>query len=930
MVFELLNPKLQKIIAKRFDQPTLPQKLAIPPILDDKNVLVIAQTGTGKTEAAMLGIFDKIMKQKLKPINILYVTPLKSLNRDLLDRLIWWSNEIDIETSVRHGDTSAYERKLQMEFPPQMLIITLETLQPILTGKKIREHLKNIKYVIIDEVHEIADSKRGVQLTLGLERLRELCEDFQLVMLSATIGEPEKIANFFSGGRPVEIVKAVTSKLIEINVINPESIAEDKKNAEKLFCSVDVAARVRIICDLIKQHRSVLTFTNTRDFAEILGSRIKTLDKNFPVEVHHSSLSKDVRIKTEKDFKNEKIKSILCTSSLQLGIDIGSVDLVLQYMSPRTISQMIQRVGRSGHELERISQSVVISTDEDDIFEAAVIARKALAEELEPIRFHEKSLDVLAHQIVGLTMDSWKINLKKAYEIVRCAHPYRNLSYEEFLEVCKQLQQLGLVFLNGEIKKNRRGFKYYFNNLSTIPSLKQFKIFNILDNSFVGVLDEQFVALHGEVGTTFIVKGEAWRIVSVEEDKVLVEPTVDIEAAIPGWEGELIPVPFEVAQEVGKLRAMLKCSVKNKSVKEIVTELQKMYPIDNNSARRIIKLIKKQVKYGIVPDEKNILVESHENTIILHTCFGTLVNETLGRFIIALLSLRLGSIGMRIDPYRIMLQFQTKIDSELVKEILFNTPPEHFRNYLELSLTKSNLFKWKFVHVAKRFGAISRDAEYGKVRMERVIEDYVNSPIYKETLKELKTEKLDIERAEEILKKIQSGEIKIIFKTGLSSIGKIGLKHQYAEVIGPERPELEIFELFKQRILNTKIRLVCINCGKWDQSFIVKEVPKDVKCGKCDARLLGVVHPKNQQILKIIKKKSRTTEEMKMFERVKKTAELFIVYKKNAVLALAGRGVGPQTATRILAKFHKDEDDLIRDVLEAERNYIKTKKYWRI
>ncbi len=934
MVFEQLNPELRKVIEKRFKHPTLPQQLAIPAILSGLNVLILAETGTGKTESVMLPIFHFLTTQKPKPISALYITPLKSLNRDLLDRMMWWSDQLGLDISVRHGDTSAHERKSQVEFPSHLLFVTLETLQPILVGKRIRELLRNVKWVILDEVHEIADSKRGVQLTLALERLKQLCGDFQLIMLSATVGDPEKVANFFSGGKLVKIIKAETTKKMEIKVINPKTTSEDEKIAEKIFSSKETAARLRTIMELVKKSQSTLSFTNTREFAEILASRIKTLDKKFPVEIHHSSLSKDVRIKAEKDFKQEKLKSLIATSSLQLGIDVGSVDQVLQYMSPRQVTQLVQRVGRSGHELSKISKGIIISTDEDDIFESAVIARKALAGELEEIRINESSLDVLAHQIIGLTFDFGNIELEKAYEIVKHAYPYRNLTYAEFLEVCKQLERLGLAFLDGYIKKRRRGFDYYFSQLSTIPDTKTYRVFNTLDNSFVGVLDEEFVALHGEMNTTFIIKGNAWRIISVEDDRILVEPTEDVEAAIPGWEGELIPVPFEVAQEVGRLRGLIKEQLSKKMTdKEIEVELMEKYPIDGNCAKEMIQIIKKQMKFSIVPDDKNILIEDFENLVVLHTCFGTLVNETIGRYLTALLTSRVGSVGLKTDPYRIMIQFQQK-NLELVKEILFETNPEYFRSYIEMSLGKSELFEWKFVHVAKRFGAISRGAEFGKVRMKKIVEDYVGSPIHKETLKELETEKLDIEKSIELIRKILSKEISVVFKPGLSPLGKIGVKHKYAEVIGPEKPELEIFELFKHRLLNTKMRLICVNCGQWEQSYIVKELPEDVKCRKCGARLLAPLKYQIVGATKLIKKAIResplTEIEKDRWEKARQLSDLYMVYRSKAVKALAGRGVGPQTAKRILAKYHKTEDDLFRDILEAERNFIKTKKYWKI
>jgi len=931
MPFKLFTPELQKIVEKRFKESTLPQQMAIPEILSGKNVLLIAETGTGKTESCMLPLFNLILTKNPKPISVLYLTPLKSLNRDLMDRMLWWSNQLDIEISVRHGDTTQHERKLQVEFPPHIMFCTLETLQPILVGKKIRELLKNVKYIVLDEVHECVDSKRGVQLSLALERLKELCGNFQLIMLSATVAHPEKVAEFFAGGSEVKVIKAYTVKKMDINVINPKVIPEDKKVAEKIFSSNETAARLRVIMELIQKSRSTLTFTNTREFAEILASRINTLNKDFPVAIHHSSLSKDVRIKAEKDFKEEKLKSIIATSSLQLGIDVGSVDQVIQYQSPREISQLVQRVGRSGHEMSRISKGIIISTEDDDIFESAVVAKRALAGELEEIRFHELSLDVLDHQIIGLTFDFGKIQLEKAYEIVKRAEPYKRLSYTEFLEVCKQLERLGLAFIDTDIKKRMRGFDYYFSQLSTIPDTKNYKVFNMLDNSFVGVVDEEFVALHGETNTTFIIKGSTWRIASIEGDKVLVEPTEDIEAAIPGWEGELIPVPFEVAQEVGQVRGLIKnLLTKKKSEKEIMSEIKKKYPIDDNCAKEMIDVIKKQKD---VPDGKTILIEDSDDLIVIHTCFGTLVNETLGRYITSLLTSRIGSVALKTDPYRIILQFQKK-NLELLKEVLFETNPEHFRSYLEMSIGKGELFEWKFVHVAKRFGAISRGAELGKVRIKRIVEDYVGTPIYKETIRELETEKLDIEKTEDIIKKIQKKEIPVVFKSGLSNLGKIGIKHKYAEVVGPDKPELEIFEMFKKRLLNTKMRLVCTNCGEWEQTYFVKEMPDDIKCKKCGARSLAPLKHKiigaAKLVKKILKESPLTAEEKKNSERLKEVSDLYLVYRSKVAKVLAGRGVGPQTAKRIMAKYHKTDDDLLRDILNAEREFIKNKKYWKV
>jgi ATP-dependent Lhr-like helicase len=235
---------------------------------------------------------------------------------------------------------------------------------------------------------------------------------------------------------------------MEVKVINPLPSLEDKKIAEKVFSSQETASRLRTLMKSIKNSQSTIVFTNTREFAEVLASRIKTLDRKFPVEVHHSSLSKEVRINAEKEFKEGKLKSLIATSSLQLGIDIGSIEQVLQYMSPRQITQLVQRVGRSGHAIEKVSKGIVFTTDEDDIFESAVIAKKALANELEKIKFHENSLDVLAHQITGLLIEYGRMDVEKVFKIITRAFPYKKLSLSEFLEVCKQMEKLGLLWMN--------------------------------------------------------------------------------------------------------------------------------------------------------------------------------------------------------------------------------------------------------------------------------------------------------------------------------------------------------------------------------------------------------------------------------------------------------------------------------------------------
>lgn len=948
-VFELLEKELKTLVAERFKKPTPIQELVIPSILNGKNTLVISETGSGKTEACLLPIFDLWLKEKPRQISMLYITPLRSLNRDLLERIMWWSRHMDFDVSVRHGDTTPYERKMQAENPPDFLISTPETLQAILTGKLMREHLKNIRYIVIDEVHELVSNKRGVQLTLGLERLKELIKQSgqrepQMVSLSATIGNPERITDFLSmSKRHCKIIHAEKAKNIQIRVESPKTEQEDNEISSLLYVGKETAARLRRIRDLIKQKKSVLTFTNTREFAEVLSSRIKTLDKNLPLETHHSSLSKNVRIDSEKRFKEGEIKSLVCTSSLELGIDIGQIDLVIQYQSPRQVSKILQRVGRAGHSLEKTSEGLIISTDLDDAFESTVIASHAVRGEIEPTKPYPNALDILLHQSIGLAMDEYKMPFDKALGIIRRAYPYRNLTKEDFLEVCLLAQKLGFLWLSDKftdpgrviLKRTKKAFRYYFENLSTIPDTKSYQIIDIISNKPVGTLDAEFISLHGGPGTAFICKGQAWRMLDIGRDKITVEPLKGIEAAIPAWEGELIPIPFDVAQGVGRIRSEIQGLLKS-SNPNITQHLLRKYPITREVANKMLTLIKKQKEWGPVPDHENIIIE-HEviegNTVVvINSCWGSLVNDTIGRALSAILMAKLGSVGLQIDPYRIILRIQSPDGTKEALDVLNSFKPGDIREILRFTMPNTDLFHWRFSHIAQRCGIISRDADYGKGYLNKIIEVYRDTPPFREALQEIEHEKLDIPKSEQVLSDLKSGKIKIAIRHGLSPIGRLGLSKRY-EIIAPEKPEGEIFNIFKERLMSTRVGLICYQCGDWAVIKEVRDVPEKIVCKSCGAGMISVNPPRyileaQELVRKRTRKAKLSSEDEKHLGMMSDSASLVLSSGRNAVKVLAGRGIGPKTAGRILSK-QKREDELLKEILNAEKAYVKTRRFWR-
>ncbi len=930
-VFELLTPKLKNLAKQRFEEPTVVQEKVFKKVLDEENVLVIAPTGIGKTEACMLPLFNKLIEKKHKPISILYITPMRSLNRDMMGRLYWWCEKLDLEIAVRHGDTSQNERSAQREMPPHLLVTTPETLGAILPGKVMREHLKNVKYVVVDEIHELVESKRGTQLAVILERLEKLSGPFQRIGLSATVGSPEKVANFLS--KKTKIVVAEARKKYDLKVELPKPTETDRQIADQLFVGETTTARLHRVRELINEHQSVLTFTNTRETAEVISSRFRAIDKELKQEVHHGSLSKESRIKSEKDFKEQKLKALICTSSLELGIDIGSIDFVIQYLSPRQVSRLIQRIGRAGHGVGKVSSGVLL-TDEEDCFESAVIARKTLNKELEKIKIHEMALDVLAQQIVGFCLEEYEITANDIFETIAKAYPYRSLKTDKFYEIVKFLGQLRLLWVDPVYKKDtleiidyklrrsKKGWQYYYENLSTIADVRKIRIISMVEGEPIGYLDESFAAEHGEPGKTFVCNGRAWQVVQYNEDKMIVEPVDDIESAIPAWEGELIPVPFEIAQEVGQIRKQIN------SVNAV--QLTEKYPIDMNSAESMISLIKEQSKKHIVPDNENLLIESYKDFVILHCPFGTLVNNTIGKYIASMISQETGiSVNLKSDPYRIIFQTMTK--PEAIKKVLENS--SNIKEVLEASIEGSSIYNYRFLQIAKRFGVISRSARFDKVGISRIVQQYTGTPIHEETIREIFLDKMDLTATEEILEKIKKGEIKINIQPGLSKLGENGLVKQFSEIMKPKRPEGEIFEAFKRRLMHTRLRLVCTSCADYTITKEVKDIEETLTCPKCGSGMIGVYSKFKKHPLDTLKKaksgKDLTEDEQKELKTIKRSASLMITYGRTYAIVQAGRGIGPETAARVLSKIPKDEEHLFKLIYEAEKEFTRTRIYWK-
>ena len=948
--FSLLNKPIRKIVEERgFISPTDPQVEAVPLILEGKNVLLIAPTGTGKTEAAFLPVFSKLIEliRLHVGIKILYITPLRALNRDILERLKWWCEKLDVRVAVRHGDTDTKERLQQSRSPPDMLITTPETLQAILPGRNMRRHLKQTRWVIVDEVHELAEDKRGSQFSLALERLRLITErDFQVIGLSATIGSPEKVAKFLVGTeRPVEIVRVPVARFMNLEIVYPAPNEADHALASRLYTHPEVAARLRVIKQLIEGHRAVLLFTNTRSIAEVLASRFKVWDVDFPVSIHHGSLAKPARVMAERGIKGGELKGLVCTSSLELGIDVGHIDLCIQYMSPRQVTRLVQRVGRSGHRVGRVAKGVIITLDSDDTLEAMVIARRAYLEELEEVAVPEKPYDALVHQLVGCLTFSRTWRFDQLLAVLNKAYPYRNLSEDDLINVLHYMHErypmLAWVSFEDKIvlkpQSTKELYNYYYETLSMIPDQKNYLVIDETKEIPVGILDEAFVAEYGDPGVKFIVRGSAWKITHVYGDKIYVTPVSDPTGAIPSWVGEEIPVPFNIAREVGKIRGFVEDQLdQNRPVKAIASTLSQEYPADEETVARVIAETVEQIRAGYkVPTDTRVTLENWGDSVVMNACFGSLVNRTLALLIGHLLSEKIGyTIGVRETPYRIVIQGRDLVDSMVVYNVFVDLAAMDLASIAAEAAVKGRLFKRRMIHIARKFGAVSKHADLSNISLNQLIKSFQDTAIFDEAVKVTLKKDMDLEHTATVLEAFRNNAVElVVLDTGgdATPITSIGLEkmRKRASLISPEKMKYISIESARARLLNEIKTFICTNCWGFLQMAPIKDIPESFTCPRCGSREIGVLNESEESVARACEKmgKQMTAKEAKMVNEARETARLMAEHGRLAALVLAGKNLSLGNVKEILSKETQIGDPLFERVVEEERKAL-TKSFW--
>ena len=695
------------------------------------------------------------------------------------------------------------------------------------------------------------------------------------------------------------------------------------------------ASHVRVIDELVAGHDATLAFVNTRQTAEALGSRLKEYGTD--IGVHHGSLARDARVEVETAFKRGKLDALLCTSSMELGIDVGHVDHVIQYNSPRQVCRLLQRVGRAGHRRDTPSSGTIVTSHPDDIVESLAIVRRARAGDVEPAEIHHGSLDTVANQIAGLVMDFGEIRAMRAYETVTCAYPFCDLPEAEFKTVVRELAGNRVVWLDEEtdtIEKRRGTWQYFYRNLSMIPDEATYDVEDVASGARIGTLDERFVVNFAAPGEVFVQRGEMWRITDVDEDEeaVTVSPVEDPAGEVPSWTGKEIPVPEAVASEVGEIRAVAGHQLRDDAPAEAVArDLQRRYGAGAATIEAGLETLAEHADTGApVPTDDGLVVEFEDGSVVVHACFGHKINETLGRLLAALLGQQTGSsVGVDADPYRVELDVPRGVAASDVVDVLERTDPDHVRGLIELSLKNADALKFTLAQVAATFGTLKRwrgDARsrFGRDRLLEALED---TPVYDEAVRELLHEELDVESASHVLRRIRTGDLTIETVGGLTPLGTGG-RGSGQGLLTPENADASVIRTVKERLQNDRVLLACLHCEEWTTRRTVRRVRDQPRCPECESTRIAALNPWDEETVRAVRTSRKDEEEQKRTERAHRAASLVQSHGKQAVVALAARGVGPRNAARVINRLREDEEDFYRDILEREREYARTRSFW--
>ncbi len=796
----VLHPAVARWVRERYGSLTPPQRMAALPISMGMNTLVAAPTGSGKTLAAFLPIISGLLREHeeggiVDGVRAVYVSPLRALNNDVNKNLLAplqemgsIYGEMPIRVAVRTGDTPQSQRARMLRRPPHILITTPETLSIALVAPKFGQYLSHVRWVVVDEIHELSGSKRGTHLSLSLERLEERARGFVRIGLSATIHPLEEVARFLVGynddgsERNCTIVDARFLKRTELSVRSP---VEDLVHTP----AEEASSRMyEMLKSIIRRHRTTLIFTNTRSGAERVLyhlSRLGAADAD-ELATHHSSLSRDVRKDVEDRLKAGELRAVVTSTSLELGIDIGHIDVVVQVGSPKSVSRLLQRVGRSGHSLDRASKGILIAMDRDDLVEDAVIAAEALRGHLDRVHIPRMPLDVLAQHVVGMSIERrWRV--EEAYRVVRRSYPYRDLPLEDFKEVLRYLgggyegledrkvySKIWYDEEEGTFGRKRSARPLYYGNVGTIPDEASVAV-RTKDGRWVGNLEEEF-AERLSPGDIFVLGGRTFRFLKLKGMTAIVEDAAGERPTVPSWFSELLPLSFDTAEAIGDFRE--EAFRRLREGEDLEPWLLREYPVDRRAARAIATYFESMDAFlrllGVEerPSRRVILVERYASQdgklyLVFHGVFGRRVNDALSRAYAYVASRAIGSsvpVIAKDSGFAIVLPRRSAPPAE---DILGSLGPGNLREVLVEAVRHTEMAALRFRHCATRAlmilrsyrgkeTSISRRQASSQV-LKRLVEDMPNFPVLKETYREIIEDVMDVEDAEAVLRDVESG-----------------------------------------------------------------------------------------------------------------------------------------------------------------------------
>jgi ATP-dependent Lhr-like helicase len=751
-----IHPRLLEWFECRYPGFTEAQLLAVPTILDRQSILLTSPTGSGKTLAAFLGIFDALLRKldagALGPsVQCIYVSPLRALAYDIRKNItapiVGMGLEKKLTIHLRTGDTPPNERAKFRHRSAHILVTTPESLAVMLAQESYATHLSACEFVVVDELHSFAGNKRGADLTISLERLERLCSRRPAggatktaatpnrrricrIGLSATAAPLDLLARFLVGtARKCRIAEAHAQKEALVEVFSP---IRRKPYPPAGYTGVRLYAE---LAELIRRKRSVLVFTNVRSAAEQVGLNLKELlpDLADQIEIHHASLDRSVRLEVEDRLKNGELRAVVCSTSLEMGIDIGAVDLVVMVATPKGVSRAIQRIGRSGHSLDRNSHGVLVATNINDLVEATVTAKLVRERTLDPIKIQEKPYDVVAQHIVGLAANA-PIAIDEVFTLIRKAYPFRGLGRGEFDRILAYLEGGGValekqyagVFGKIRVDEDRislahpRIAREFLVNIGTIPSTGFVDV--LLRRRRLGSVEEGFIK-QLQIGDLFVLGGRVVRLIDTGVQEAHVERADGHLPTVPRWNAAKMPLTSGLARAVRQLRTDLAAKIRRTHDDSVVTDwLVERYDVSTANAEAIVELFRAQLRISDIPIGRKMLVELYQDGRYAHYFFHSLIgrsaNDALSRIVALRVKERIGGNALAtIDDYGFLLtlrRFQELPLDHLRK--CFGR--ENAERDLATALRGSELVKWQFRGVAQTGLMVPRNLP-GKERKQK-------------------------------------------------------------------------------------------------------------------------------------------------------------------------------------------------------------------